>query len=149
MSRIDAIRQIGNPWASAGFVDTDVGMLMRLEESTEEKNIQRRVYASGGTVRCAGRCERGAGFEGSERACKGLRHGYDIHVVRSSVQLNMLQKWMGHASIATTSSMRPLSDVRSWSSLTGGGGELCSDGFVECMTSMQFEQSLAHKGQHF
>lgn len=36
-------------------------------------------------------------------ACpKGLRHGFGIHAVLSGVQLNMLQKWMGHATVLTT-----------------------------------------------
>ena len=37
------------------------------------------------------------------QACpKGLRHAFGIHAVRSGIQLNMIQKWMGHASIKTT-----------------------------------------------
>ena len=43
-----------------------------------------------------------AGIEGPQACPKGLRHGYGIHAVRSGVQLHMLQKWMGHASMATT-----------------------------------------------
>lgn len=43
-----------------------------------------------------------ARIEGSQACPKGLRHGYGIHAIRSGVQLNMLQKWMGHASMATT-----------------------------------------------
>lgn len=43
-----------------------------------------------------------ADIHGAQACPKGLRHGYGIHAVRSGVQLNMLQKWMGHASIATT-----------------------------------------------
>lgn len=34
---------------------------------------------------------------------KGLRHGFGVHAVRSGVPLNMLQRWLGHADIATTS----------------------------------------------
>ncbi|MHA6298747.1 tyrosine-type recombinase/integrase [Devosia sp. CAU 1758] len=33
---------------------------------------------------------------------KGLRHGFGIHAVRSGVPLNLTQRWLGHASIATT-----------------------------------------------
>ena len=37
------------------------------------------------------------------QACpKGLRHGFGVHGTRQKVQLHMLQKWMGHASIETT-----------------------------------------------
>lgn len=36
-------------------------------------------------------------------ACpKGLRHGYGVHAIKQGIQLNMLQKWMGHTSIKTT-----------------------------------------------
>ncbi|MGU3420825.1 tyrosine-type recombinase/integrase [Methylobacterium sp. D54C] len=34
---------------------------------------------------------------------KGLRHGFGVHAVRSGVPLNLLQRWLGHADIATTS----------------------------------------------
>ena len=43
-----------------------------------------------------------ADIHGPQATAKGLRYGYGIHAVRSGVQLNMLQKWMGHASISTT-----------------------------------------------
>ncbi|WP_342154381.1 site-specific integrase [Methylorubrum sp. SB2] len=33
---------------------------------------------------------------------KGLRHGFGVHAVRSGVPLNLLQRWLGHADIATT-----------------------------------------------
>ena len=34
---------------------------------------------------------------------KGVRHGFGIKAVTSEVPLNMTQKWLGHARIATTS----------------------------------------------
>ncbi len=43
-----------------------------------------------------------AAIIGPQASPKGLRHGYGIHAVRSGVQLHMLQKWMGHASMTTT-----------------------------------------------
>ena len=43
-----------------------------------------------------------AGIEGAQACPKGLRHGYGVHAMRSGVQLNMLSKWMGHASLSTT-----------------------------------------------
>lgn len=43
-----------------------------------------------------------AGIEGAQATPKGLRHGYGVHAIRSGVQLNMLSKWMGHASLSTT-----------------------------------------------
>lgn len=33
---------------------------------------------------------------------KGLRHGYGVHAIGSGVPLNMLSKWMGHASLEVT-----------------------------------------------
>ncbi len=43
-----------------------------------------------------------AAIHGPQASPKGLRHGYGIHAIRSGIQLNMVQKWMGHASIKTT-----------------------------------------------
>ena len=39
---------------------------------------------------------------GPHRCPKGLRHGYGVHAIASGVPLNMLKKWMGHASMETT-----------------------------------------------
>lgn len=33
---------------------------------------------------------------------KGLRHGFGIHAIRSGVPLNLVQRWLGHASMTTT-----------------------------------------------
>lgn len=40
--------------------------------------------------------------EGPHATPKGLRHGYGIAAVMSGVPLNMLSKWMGHATIEVT-----------------------------------------------
>lgn len=40
--------------------------------------------------------------EGPHRTPKGLRHGYGVNAMQSGIQLNMLQKWMGHADMETT-----------------------------------------------
>ncbi len=34
---------------------------------------------------------------------KGLRHGFGLHAVRSGVPINMVQRWLGHARLETTS----------------------------------------------
>jgi integrase/recombinase XerD len=39
---------------------------------------------------------------GPHRSPKGLRHGYGVHAISSGVPLNMLLKWMGHASLEVT-----------------------------------------------
>jgi hypothetical protein len=33
---------------------------------------------------------------------KGLRHGFDLHAIRSGVPLNLVQRWLGHARMETT-----------------------------------------------
>ncbi|WP_158598941.1 tyrosine-type recombinase/integrase [Rhodophyticola porphyridii] len=39
---------------------------------------------------------------GAQACPKGLRHGYGIHAIKCGVPLNMVQKWLGHASMTTT-----------------------------------------------
>ena len=40
--------------------------------------------------------------EGPHATPKGLRHGFGMHAIRSGVPLNLVQRWLGHASMATT-----------------------------------------------
>ena len=44
-----------------------------------------------------------AGIEGPMACCRGLRHGFGIRATSRSVPANIVQRWMGHASLATTS----------------------------------------------
>src|SRR4051812_10924176 len=39
---------------------------------------------------------------GPHRSPKGLRHGFGVHAISSGVPLNMLGKWMGHATLEVT-----------------------------------------------
>lgn len=43
-----------------------------------------------------------AALRGLYATPKGVRHAFGIHAVTSEVPLNMTQKWLGHASLATT-----------------------------------------------
>lgn len=43
-----------------------------------------------------------AGITGLRASPKGLRHGFGIHAAHSGITLNLIQKWLGHADIATT-----------------------------------------------
>jgi len=43
-----------------------------------------------------------AGLDGIKATPKGLRHGFGIACTQKEVQLNMTQKWLGHANIKTT-----------------------------------------------
>lgn len=39
---------------------------------------------------------------GPHASPKGLRHGFGLHAIRSGVPINLVQRWLGHASINTT-----------------------------------------------
>lgn len=43
-----------------------------------------------------------ASIDGPMATCRGLRHGFGIRAVASSVPPNLIAKWLGHASLATT-----------------------------------------------
>ena len=40
--------------------------------------------------------------EGPPQSPKGLRHSFGVHAIRSGVPLNLVQRWLGHASMNTT-----------------------------------------------
>lgn len=48
---------------------------------------------------------------GPHRTAKGLRHGFGVHAVRSRVPLNLIQRWLGHASLATTAIYLDVADI--------------------------------------
>lgn len=41
--------------------------------------------------------------EGLFATPKGLRHGFGVHAIRSGIPITLVQRWLGHASLATTS----------------------------------------------
>ncbi|MFG1225277.1 tyrosine-type recombinase/integrase [Xanthobacter wiegelii] len=43
-----------------------------------------------------------AGLRWLAASPKGLRHAFGVHAICSGVPLNLVQKWLGHADIATT-----------------------------------------------
>lgn len=44
-----------------------------------------------------------AGIHGPQASPKGLRHGFGVAAVEAGVPLNLIQRWLGHASLETTS----------------------------------------------
>lgn len=50
-------------------------------------------------VRAAAACTH---IDGPMACPRGLRHGFGIHAATSKVPLNLIQRWMGHASLTTT-----------------------------------------------
>ncbi|WP_230483054.1 tyrosine-type recombinase/integrase [Sphingomonas sp. Leaf21] len=45
---------------------------------------------------------RAANIDGRHASPKGLRHGFGVRAIESSVPLNLVQRWLGHAHIKTT-----------------------------------------------
>lgn len=43
-----------------------------------------------------------AGIEGVQASAKGIRHAFAIECLQKGVPLNMVSKWLGHASLTTT-----------------------------------------------
>lgn len=43
-----------------------------------------------------------AGIIGPQGSPKGLRHGFAVAAVSAGVPLNLVQRWLGHADMATT-----------------------------------------------
>ena len=43
-----------------------------------------------------------AGITGPQASPKGLRHGFGVAAVQAGIPLNLVQRWLGHADLATT-----------------------------------------------
>jgi site-specific recombinase XerD len=44
-----------------------------------------------------------AGISGAPAMPKGLRHGFGVNAFQSNVPPHLVQRWLGHASLKTTS----------------------------------------------
>lgn len=55
-----------------------------------------------------------ARIEGRQATPKGLRHGFGVHAIRCGIQLNLLQKWMGHAQLSTTATYANVIGAEEW-----------------------------------
>ncbi len=53
-----------------------------------------------------------AGIVGSHASPKGLRHSFGVHAVQSGVPLNLVQRWLGHAKMATTAIIGALATAK-------------------------------------
>jgi integrase/recombinase XerD len=76
--------------------------LCALQQTTD--TAQRRLWSSSRVT--AWRFVKGAkveaGVSGRPACPRGLRHGFGVATLQASVPLNLVQRWMGHARIATT-----------------------------------------------
>jgi site-specific recombinase XerD len=43
-----------------------------------------------------------AGIAGPQASPKGLRHGFGVACIEKGIPLNLVQRWLGHAQLATT-----------------------------------------------
>jgi len=83
-----------------------IGLLMDLQD---EQPVEKYIWSDGRKpinrstgYRWIKQIMTSAGVVGKQASPKGLRHGYGIHAQSCGVPPNMLQKWMGHADLATT-----------------------------------------------
>ena len=60
-------------------------------------------YSRSGAWRLVKRVMKSAGIRpGPHATPKGLRHGFGIHAICSGVPLTLIQKWLGHSKLSTT-----------------------------------------------
>jgi len=88
-------------------IPVPANLLNALEDAHHVSNMQRN-----GKLWTIGRCRAWqlvksvmaqAGIvPGIHATPKGLRHGFGLHAIRSGVPLNLVQRWLGHASMTTT-----------------------------------------------
>jgi integrase len=79
---------------------------------------------------------------------KGLRHGFGLHAIRCGVPINLVQRWLGHASMNTTAiylqamgrEERAIA-ARMWSGAPGGSGTKGASG-VRIVTALELHAHL-------
>lgn len=89
-----------------GFLDTlDLVHAVRAARKRPDRGSQAHLWDWSRATAWRRVCEvmETAGIAGLHATPKGLRHGFGIKAVTSSVPLNLAQKWLGHARIDTTS----------------------------------------------
>jgi len=77
---------------------------LRAARSAPDRGLRMKIWPWSRTTAWRRVCEvmDAASITGLQAMPKGLRHGFGIKAVTSSVPLNMTQKWLGHAQISTT-----------------------------------------------
>jgi integrase len=84
----------------------DLDRVFRLRHCQREPGLAtRRLWKWSRTTgwRCVKRVMVAAGISGTPAMPKGLRHGFGVHALEARVPINLVQRWLGHASLRTTS----------------------------------------------
>lgn len=93
------------PVPDAFIKELDLVHGVRASQASKKKGKGQRLWPWSRTTgwRLIKRVLREAGInDGQTATAKGLRHGFGVAGVQSNVPLNMIQKWLGHANINTT-----------------------------------------------
>ncbi len=96
------VRQVPLPRNVLGDLDR-VFRLRRCQR--DPKLATKRLWKWSRTTgwRCVKRVMALAGIVGPAATPKGLRHGFGVHALEARVPIHLVQRWLGHASLRTTS----------------------------------------------
>jgi integrase len=83
----------------------DLGHSLRELKAKRGKGHGVRLWPSGRMTgwRAVHTVMENAGLSGPQACPKGLRHGFGVQAVSAGIPLNLVQRWLGHAQLSTTS----------------------------------------------
>lgn len=79
-----------------------LGLVFKLKGKRQKENLPLWTFSRTTAYRKVIEVMKKAEIEGVQATPKGLRHGFGIACVMNNIPLNIIQKWMGHASMSTT-----------------------------------------------
>jgi integrase len=96
------VRQVPLPGGLLGDLD---GFFNLREQQGDPELAARRLWTWSRTTawRHVKKIMMAAGIDGSHAMPKGLRHGFGVNAFETSVPPHLVQRWLGHASLRTTS----------------------------------------------
>ena len=96
-SRIPIVREIPAPPA----LITALANVHPLDGSLPDRRLWQLSRSRAWTLIKGVMCDAGI-TDGAHATPKGLRHGFGLHAIRCGVPINLVQRWLGHASMTTT-----------------------------------------------
>lgn len=96
-----SIRELPAAPALLSALDLTFGIVNR-QENPSLASLRLWPWSRVTAWRLVGRVLVDAGVTGAQAMPKGLRHGFGVHAVQCGVPLTLIQRWLGHADIATT-----------------------------------------------